>query len=137
MLALHRNMTEEIMKHSVYALFIVAAILLSSCQTTKEYLSTFHGKERSYILGRLGPPDIKEPIDKGGEIWIYQERSISIIPAKVETSYEKDTSSDSDIKKEKKFKPLVRRIYITNQSFYINKDGIIYDTACGSRMTEE
>lgn len=126
------------MKFNVLALFILVAMLFSSCLTTKEYLATFHGNERSYLLGRLGPPDFKAPDDKGGEIWIYQEKSISISPAKVETSYEKDISHDSsEIKNNKKFTPSVRSIYITNKSFYINKDGIIYDTAYGSRRTEE
>ncbi len=125
------------MKYSVVTFVIVFVLLLSACQTTKQYLSTFHGKERSYVLGHLGPPDFKESNDKGGEIWIYQEKSITVSPAKVETSFEHDSSDSNKKTKKTKVTPLIRRIYIDIKSFYINKDKIIYDTAHGSRITEE
>ncbi len=33
----------------------------------REMLQSYHGMTRAYLIGRLDPPDAKEPDDKGGE----------------------------------------------------------------------
>ena len=113
--------------------FIVTLVLvLSACQTTKINLESFHGKTKAYLVGRLGPPDAKEDDDKGGEIWIYQEKEISVRPGTV-TTYKQKTGDSITQRKEKRVYPPEQQVRIINSSFYIDKKGIIYDTAYGYR----
>jgi hypothetical protein len=113
--------------------FMVAVIfMLSACQTTKMNLESFHGKTKAYLVGRLGPPDAKEADDKGGEIWIYQEKEVYVRPGSVIT-YKQKTSDRIIQRKEKRVHPPEQQVRIINSSFYIDKKGIIYDTAYGYR----
>lgn len=111
---------------------VSVALMLSACQTTKINLESFHGKTKAYLVGRLGPPDAKEADDKGGEIWIYQERDVYVQPGTVIT-YKQKTGDSITRRKEKRVYPPERQVRIINSSFYIDKNGIIYDTAYGYR----
>ncbi|MCG2774526.1 MAG: hypothetical protein L6406_02495, partial [Desulfobacterales bacterium] len=72
------------MKNTIF--FMVAVVLvLSACQIARINRESFHGMTKAYLIGRLGPPDAKETDDKGGEIWIYQEKEVSVQPGTVTT----------------------------------------------------
>lgn len=119
------------MKNIIF--FMVAVVLvLSACQTTRINLESFHGKTKAYLIGRLGPPDAKETDDKGGEIWIYQEKEVSVQPGTV-TTYKQKAGDSTTRREEKRVYPPERQVRIINSSFYIDKNGIIYDTAYGYR----
>ncbi len=109
-----------------------AVLVLSACQITQINLESFHGKTKAYLVGRLGPPDAKEADDKGGEIWIYQEKEVSVRPGTV-TTYKQKTGDSTIRRKEKRVYPPERQVRLINNSFYIDKNGIIYDTAYGYR----
>jgi len=122
------------MKNIIF--FMVALVLvLSACQTTKINRESFHGMTKSYLIGRLGPPDAKETDDKGGVIWIYQEKEVFVRPGTVTTYKQKDADKTTQ-RKEKRVYPPERRVRIINTSFYIDKKGIIYDSAYGYRDIE-
>ena len=114
---------------------MTVVIVLSACQTTKINLESFHGRNKAYLIGRLGPPDAKEPDSRGGEIWIYQEKEVSVRPGTVTTYKQKDADKTTS-RKEKRIYPPERVVRIINTSFYIDKNGVIYDTAYGYRDIE-
>jgi hypothetical protein len=114
-------------------LFMAAVVLgLCACQTTKINLESYHGMTKAYLIGRLGPPDAKESDDKGGEIWIYQEKEVFVRPGTVITYKQKDADKTT-IRKEKRVYPPEQHVRIINTSFYIDKNGVIYDSAYGYR----
>lgn len=116
--------------------FMLAMVLVfCACQTKKINTESYHGMTKAYLIGRLGPPDAKESDDKGGEIWIYQEKEVYVRPGTV-TTYKKKDADQKTIRKEKRVYPPERQVRIINTSFYIDENGVIYDSAYGYRDIE-
>jgi hypothetical protein len=121
--------------------FLLALLLLplAGCQSTEEYLATFHGLDRAQLLGRLGQPEAKEPDGRGGEVWIYQEKRVSTPVAKETEKVEQKLTDDKQAKtttREKQVSvqnPVVRMFF---KSFYLDANGVVYDTAHGSRYLQ-
>lgn len=111
---------------------------LAACQTTEEHLAAFHGLDKARLLGRMGQPDVKEPDERGGEIWIYQEKRVSNPVAKetetVAKNLEDGKTTTTTREKQVAVQSPVVRMYF--KSFYIDARGIIYDTAHGSRYLQ-
>jgi hypothetical protein len=117
----------------------LALVVLTGCQTTDEFLATFHGLDRAQLLGRLGQPDVKEPDGRGGEVWIYQEKRVSNPVAKETEKVEQKLTADQQGKTTTRQKELavqnpVVRMYF--KSFFLGAKGVIYDSAHGSRYLQ-
>jgi hypothetical protein len=118
---------------------LLPLLALAGCQTTDEYLATFHGLDRARLLGRMGRPDVKESDGRGGEVWIYQERRMSTPVARETEKVERQHNSDqqsSSTSREKQVAvqpPSVRMFF---KSFYLDVNGVIYDSAHGSRYLQ-
>lgn len=126
------------MKAFKAATFIVFFCFISGCQTTAEYLATFHGLHKNYLVGRMGKPDSKLEDGKGGEIWIYETKIVRTTPARIETTYEEEKNKKGKaFKKEKVIRPASESIVLKIKSFYINSEDIIYNTAYGSRYLKQ
>jgi hypothetical protein len=121
----------------IVALF-AGLLLLTACQTTQEYLATFHGMDKGYLIGRMGQPDAKEADGRGGEIWIYEEKQISATSATETETIEKGTAVENKETTTKKKQLIVptQRVRLVVKSFYIDTNGVIYDTAHGSRYLQ-
>ena len=117
---------------SVFLLSLVA------CQTVDEQLAAYHGLDRAQLLGRMGQPDAKDADGRGGEIWIYQEKRVSNPVAKETETIEKNpgegrkttTTRETQVAIQS---PVVRMFF---KSFYLDANGVIYDTAHGSRYLQ-
>jgi len=114
---------------------LAVALVICACMTAKINIESFHGKTKAYLIGRLGPPDAKESDDQGGEIWIYQEKEVSVRPGTVVTYKQKDADQKT-LRKQKRVYPPERQVRIINTSFYIDENGVIYDSAYGYRDIE-
>jgi len=116
----------------------LGALLLAACQTTDEFLAAFHGQDRAYLLGRMGPPDLKEPDGRGGEIWIYQERQVSAAQATETETTEKNAASANQqtTTRKKSLNAPAPRVRLVFKSFYLDANGVIYDTAHGARYLQ-
>lgn len=114
---------------------LAVALVICACKTARINVESFHGKTKAYLVGRLGPPDAKESDDQGGEIWIYQEKEVSVRPGTV-TTYKQKDAGQKTLRKEKRVYPPERQVRIINTSFYIDENGVIYDSAYGYRDIE-
>ena len=127
------------MRNLIRQLSLTLVLLgLAACQTTDEYLATFHGMPKSRLLGQLGQPDLKESDGQGGEIWIYEEKHVSTPTATetetVETNLENGKKPTT--KRQKQVAAPTPTVRLVLKSFYINADGVIYDTTHGSRYLQ-
>ena len=117
----------------------LSLLVLTGCQTTDEYLATFHGLDRGQLLGRLGPPDVKETDGRGGEVWIYQEKRVSTPVAKETEKVEQKLAADKQAKTTTRETQLVApnpSVRMFFKSFFLDGNGMIYDTAHGSRYLQ-
>jgi hypothetical protein len=114
---------------------LALVLVICACMTAKINIESFHGKTKAYLVGRFGPPDAKESDDQGGEIWIYQEKEVFVRPGTV-TTYKQKDAGQKTLRKEKRVYPPERQVRIINTSFYIDKNGVIYDSAYGYRDIE-
>jgi len=117
---------------------------IQGCQTTAEYLATFHGKHTRYLIGEIGMPDTKLPDAHDGEIWQYETRTVYTTPGKEEVVYtveeedgDEDGGGEKKITETREIYPPSRSVRLYLKTFYINKDGYVYDTAAGSRPIED
>jgi len=114
------------------SIFLLGLLFGMGCQSTREYLAGFHGMHRSELLGRLGPADQIIPDERGGEIWIYQEKVVSITPGTEEVVYQ-EKDKQKKVTERRVVTPPKETVRIHVKSFYINSEGIVYNTAFGTR----
>ena len=114
---------------------ILGLFTIAGCVTTQERLQQYVGTHKNRLIGEWGPAEHKEPDGKGGEIWIYQKTEVWTTPRREEVQIKKDDENQKAERTIKVYPEKVRKT-IHNTSFYIGKDGVIYDTAHGSRRVQ-
>jgi len=111
---------------------MLGLVVCAGCMTLHEsMMQQYGGQNKAYLLGRQGPPDMKEPDGQGGEIWIYRTEDVYETPEREQTTVGTNYKDEPTVTREKS--TAKTSVTIRFRSFYINKAGIIYDFASGSR----
>lgn len=125
-------------------LLIIPTLLFSSCMTPEAEMKPWVGLSSSQLIGQWGPPQYKNPDNKGGQIWIYQQQRSYATTARSHSTLDGNGRENGTLN----YGPFATATYTGNssyqgtattsytpsqsytrtqtRSFYIDRNGMIY-----------
>ena len=118
---------------SFYYLAAISILFTTSCTTIHERLATYHGLHKNQLIADMGTPDEIVSDGGNGEIWIYQEEVVSVRSGSEKTYVKKEDDHKYKPDAQTVYTPPRESVRLNNRTFFIDKRGVIYDTAYNSR----